>query len=191
MAPSRIEGIALQWPEMPRDFGLRYAVKIGGQRPTATEPVPAGTYAGTRGRALPLIGAALEISGPSARGYQLVVDAIFLESPQMRVTGQRTVLSGPTGREPLVGLRVGIEAVNQPKPAPRRAAAPDPVPSAPAKPAAKKAPERVRVFRSEATKASGVAPTEAQAAEGESTPAPDRVRVFRKNARPDADQPAG
>jgi hypothetical protein len=41
MALSRIEGIALQWPEMPRDFGPRYAVKISaGSRPPPPSPSP-------------------------------------------------------------------------------------------------------------------------------------------------------
>ena len=154
-APSRIEGIAVQWSEMPEDFVLRYAVRIGGQRPATTESMYAGTYAGTRGRALPLIGATLEISGAAATGYQLVVDAIFLGSPQMRITGQRTVLAGPTGREPLVGLRVGVEAVEKAKTpvlVTARAKAPRPesepagratTPAAPSSPANR----RVRVFR--------------------------------------------
>jgi hypothetical protein len=111
-APSRIEGIAIQWPAAEQ-VGLCYAVRIGGQRPAATELLAAGAYAGTRGRSLPLVAATLEISGRRARGHQLVVDAIFLGSPQMRVTGQRVVLSGPTGREPLVGLRVDVEAVKR------------------------------------------------------------------------------
>ena len=111
MSPARIEGIAVQWPNKPRDLVLRYSVRIGGQRPTATELVSVGDYAGSRGRALPLVGANFEIGGAGARGHQLLVDAIFLGSPQMRVTGQRAVITGPTGRETLVGLRVRVEAV--------------------------------------------------------------------------------
>jgi len=45
--------------------------------------------------------------GPSALDFRLVAEAIFLGSPVMRMTGKRGVLSGPTGREPLVGLRLG------------------------------------------------------------------------------------
>jgi hypothetical protein len=185
MAPSRIEGFALQWPQIPRDVGLRYSVRVGGQRPATTEPVMAGGFAGTRGRALPLLGATLEISGPGARDHQLVVDAIFLGSPQMRVTGQRAVLAGPSGREPLVGLRVGIEAINQPKPVRERPAVPDsrPAPPTPSKPASKKGSERVRVFRSAAAgRTPGPAPSETKAARAapdpETTRPPGRVRVF-------------
>jgi hypothetical protein len=73
----------------------------------------AGTFAGTRGAALPLVGAILEITGPGVDGVRLVVDALFLGSPRMTVTGQRVVLSGPTGREPMVGIRVRMELINR------------------------------------------------------------------------------
>jgi hypothetical protein len=108
-SPSRIEGIKIEWPNKPRGVDLRYAVRIGGQIPGATRPIDVGGFAGTRGRAAPLVGATLDIAGPSAGGYQLVADAMFLGAPQMRVAGQHVVLSGPTGREPMVGLRLAIE----------------------------------------------------------------------------------
>jgi hypothetical protein len=108
-SPSRIEGIKIEWPDKPRGVDLRYAVRIGGQVPGATRPIDVGGFAGTRGRAAPLVGATLDIAGPNAGGYQLVADAMFLGAPQMRVAGQHVVLSGPTGREPMVGLRLAIE----------------------------------------------------------------------------------
>jgi hypothetical protein len=108
-SPSRIEGIAIEWPNKPRGVDLRYAVRIGGQIPGATRPIDVGGFAGTRGRAAPLVGATLDIAGPNAGGYQLVADAMFLGAPQMRVAGRHVVLSGPTGREPMVGLRLAIE----------------------------------------------------------------------------------
>jgi hypothetical protein len=109
-APSRIEGFAIQWPNKPRTINIRYAARVGGANATNTPFVEIGAFAGTRGKALPLVGAALEISGAEAAAYELAVDAIFLGSPQMRILGQRVVLSGPTGREPLVGLRIAIES---------------------------------------------------------------------------------
>jgi hypothetical protein len=108
-SPSRIEGIAIEWPNKPSGVDLRYAVRIGGQIPGATRSIDVGGFAGTRGRAAPLVGATLDIAGPSAGGYQLVADAMFLGAPQMRVAGRHVVLSGPTGREPMVGLRLAIE----------------------------------------------------------------------------------
>jgi len=180
LAPSRIEGIALQWPAKVPDLTLRYSVTLGGPRPTMGPLVEVGNFAGTRGRALPLVGATFELSGAAAQGQQLVVDSIFLGSPQMRAVGQRVVLTGPTGREPLVGLRVRIDPVDQPIPlqppaAParqrevdeflRKVPAPEPVAAAamveqqnkdqeatgsPSSPAKRSG--RVRVFRSQSRK---------------------------------------
>jgi hypothetical protein len=146
-APSRIEGLAIEWPNQA-GLQLRYAVKSGAQTGKMTE---AGGYAGTRGRAMPLTGLILELSGELSNSYQLTADAIFLNSPTMRVSGKSIVLSGPTGREPLVGLRLSVEqiekrsTVQSPGSSPRQAG----VSTAPAH-SITKAPAagRVRVFRS-------------------------------------------
>jgi hypothetical protein len=51
----------------------------------------------------------LEMTGNSE--LQLSAEAIFLSAPTLRAIGRRVVLAGPTGREPLVGLRVAVEHV--------------------------------------------------------------------------------
>ena len=109
-APKRIEGIALEG--LPNSVRLRYSVRVGGQRPTTTQMVDAGNFAGTRGRALPLVGVTLEIFGPNASQCTIASSALFLGSPMTRASGQRVVLAGPTGREPLVGL-AGINCRNR------------------------------------------------------------------------------
>jgi hypothetical protein len=108
-APARIEGFSIDWPDMPGNLNLRYLAKIGGPRPVTSALVEAGQYVGTRGRALPLVGITMELIGTGAFRYNLVSDAIFLGSPQMRVSGRCVVLSAQTGREPLLGLRIAIE----------------------------------------------------------------------------------
>ena len=109
MAPTRIEGISVDWPNRPTNFSLRQSVRVGGQNEAKnTDFVEVGAYSGTRGRALPIVGVILEVSGPASQGYEITAEGLFLGSPQMRVTGSRVVLSGPSGREPLVGLRLQI-----------------------------------------------------------------------------------
>lgn len=108
-APSRIEGISIAWPDKPEDLEIRYAVKLARPHAASGRMVDVGEYAGTRGRALPIVGVVLELSGPAASDHQFSAEAIFLGSPTMRVSGQRVVLSGPTGREPLVGFRMRLE----------------------------------------------------------------------------------
>ena len=113
-APSRIEGIAIFWPEKSPEFNVRYAVTVGTKAPIVGQFVEIGTFAGTKGRALPLVGINLEISGRAANSYELVADAVFWDAPPIRARGSRVFLSGLTGREPLVGLRVDFESVNVP-----------------------------------------------------------------------------
>jgi len=107
-APSRIEGVSIQWPRKPAGFDVRYAVRAGAGQSPVSHMMGAGEFAGTRGRALPLTGLVFELSGEASKDFALTADAIFLSSPAMRVTGRRIVLSGPTGGEPLVGLRLTV-----------------------------------------------------------------------------------
>jgi hypothetical protein len=150
-APSRIEGIAIEWPNKPPQLDIRYSVKLGQPQATPSRMMDIGSYAGTRGRAMPMTGVVFELSGAVSSDYQLCVEAAFLGSPTMRVIGKRVVLSGPTGREPLVGLRVNLEKANADRDI-SRATRPSPPPPSTARqtgepPAAAKPASRVRVFR--------------------------------------------
>lgn len=153
-APSRIEGLAVEWPKQS-GLQLKYAVKSGGQNGKMVE---AGEFAGTRGRAMPITGVTLELSGTLSDDYRICADAIFLSSPATRVTGKNVVLSGPTGREPLVGLRLSVEPIEQRstikstvRPEREPAANNTPVQTASVQTVSKAPPPgRVRVFRSRA-----------------------------------------
>ena len=162
-APSRIEGLALQWPNQPSGLEIKYSVRIGSVQAPMSPTVGAGQFAGSRGRALPLTGLIMEISGNLSAHYNLIADAIFLSQPAMRASGKRVVLAGPTGQEPLVGLRLSLQPVQDavaapPKQAqnpPARATNPParatnpPASAAPAPPPQRSAAAgRVRVFRS-------------------------------------------
>ena len=155
-APSRIEGIAIEWPTKPEGVDIRYSVKTAQPVNISGRIVDLGAFAGTRGRAMPLTNVMLELSGPDAWLYRLSVEALFLGSPVMQESGERVVLSGPTSREPLVGLRVAIaeaaienNQVGQPKQAseinPKSQA---PRQQTPAVSAPARSTSRVRVFRS-------------------------------------------
>jgi len=113
-APSRVEGIALDWPEKPAGLDIRYAVQFANGQAGSGKMVSLGTFAGTRGRALPITGVILEISG--AEGFEFVAEATFLNAPTLRAVGKRVVLSGPTNREPLVGIRIGVNRIAAAKP---------------------------------------------------------------------------
>jgi hypothetical protein len=110
-SPMRIEGIAIDWPQQPSDLQIRYAVKTARPMPASGQTMELGSFAGTRGRAMPIIGLMLELNGPAAARFQFCVEAIFLGSPATRIISNRVVASGPTGREPLVGLRLSLKSV--------------------------------------------------------------------------------
>ena len=91
---------------------IRYSVKTAQPLDISGRNLDLGAFAGTRGRAMALTGLMLELTGPDASLYRFSAEALFLGSPVMRVSGERVVVSGPTGREPLVGLRVGLQEAN-------------------------------------------------------------------------------
>jgi hypothetical protein len=135
-APSRVEGIAIEWSDMPNDLDLSYSVKTATGQMIPGRTSGPSTFAGTRGQALPIVGITLDLSGVDVANVQLEVEAIFLGAPAVRRTGMHISLAGPTGRETLVGLRVGLV---------RRGAVAQPEPSSAApKPANR---NQVRVFR--------------------------------------------
>ena len=107
-APSRIEGIAIEWLDKPAGVDLRYAVNSTKSTPKTSG---VGTFVGTRGHARPITGVTLELFGPERRRPPAACEALFLGSPTTRTTGKRIVMSGVTGREPLVGLRLRVEPV--------------------------------------------------------------------------------
>src|SRR5580704_14166122 len=114
-APSRIEGISIKWPDKPHDLDIRYAVKTAKPQPTSGIAVGVGAFSGTRGKTLPIVALLLEMSGSGGENLQFVADALFLGAPTKRIIGKRIVVSGPTGREPLVGLRISVSIVSDKK----------------------------------------------------------------------------
>jgi hypothetical protein len=111
-APARIEGLSIEWRDKPADLDLRYCVQLARPHDVSGRTMNLGGYAGTRGRALPIVGIALELTGAAAANFQLLAEAAFLSAPLKRSTGRELAMSGPTGREPLVGFRLRIEAIN-------------------------------------------------------------------------------
>jgi hypothetical protein len=170
-APARIEGFLLRWHGRPADVQLRYGATVAGSRPGEARLVEVDEFAGSRGRARAILGLMMELVGPGAHNYNLNVEALFLGSPARRMTGQTVNLNGPSGREPLVGLRVVIgtqvampksmpgPAFSYAQPTPQQAplyslqpSLPQPLPQVASQPVAATPalpmePKRVRVFR--------------------------------------------
>ena len=113
--PSRIEGISIAWPGKPDDLDIRYSVKTARAQAISGRVMELGSFAGTRGKGLPVVSVMIEISGPGASNFELVAEAIFLGAATMRITGKRVVAEGPTSREPLVGFRLRLQQLTAPQ----------------------------------------------------------------------------
>jgi hypothetical protein len=111
--PIRIEGLEIRWPDIPGDLQLEYSVVIGGNTLRKLPACRVNEFAGTQGRAAPLVGLTMVLSGDAKYSYRLRADCLFLGTQIISQTGQRVILSGPTGREPLVGLRLWIETSSE------------------------------------------------------------------------------
>ena len=107
-APARIEGISIKWPDKPHGLDIRYAVKTAKPQPGSGIAVGVGAFSGTRGKTMPIVAVLLEMSGSGGEHLQFIADALFLGAPIKQIKGRRIVASGPTGREPLVGLRISV-----------------------------------------------------------------------------------
>jgi hypothetical protein len=113
-APARIEGLSIVWPGKPDDLDIRYCVKLARPHPISGRMMGLGAYAGTRGAALPIVSIRFELSGPAASSFRMVSEAAFLGAPIARASGKQLEMSGPTGREPLVGFRLRLDEIDIP-----------------------------------------------------------------------------
>jgi hypothetical protein len=109
-APTRVEGLSIAWPDKPEGIDIVYSVKLARPHAASGRTIALGDYAGTRGRALPIVGVTIELSGPGAANFRLVGEAAFLGAPLLRMIGRRIAASGPTGREPLVRAAGRLQA---------------------------------------------------------------------------------
>ncbi|RIY02710.1 hypothetical protein D3218_04975 [Aureimonas flava] len=129
--PGRIEGIEMRG--VAAELPLEYQVASGGRGAGWSPWTPAGAYAGTRGRALPLIGLRVRLLPDAAPGLVLKADGVFLGSSVATRQGREIELVGPTPLDPLVGVRLDFAAAGRAT----RPAPPTPV----------RQPSRLRVFR--------------------------------------------
>ena len=112
--PMSIEGIEVRLGRLAPDLDVMVSGAARMRTPVAFPVSPAGTFIGTRGRAAPLTTLSFSLIGRAAQAFQLSVDALFLAAPIVSRLGNAIELSGPTGNEPLVGLRLALRAAGRP-----------------------------------------------------------------------------
>lgn len=107
-SPAQIEGLAVKWDGRPIDLNLKYAVRVGGRTSTLMRANGEGSFVGTRGQARPLTEVRFELGGRAAKDHEFVIEALFQGATPVSAEGRSISLSGPSGREALVGLRVEL-----------------------------------------------------------------------------------
>jgi len=111
-APAPIEGIVLRSSD-PTQLAIETQVLVAGAQKWS-DWVGSGSYAGTRGRGLPLIALRLRLSGAGAAQKEIYADALFLGAVAVAKTGRQIEFVSPTGSDPLVGLKLGVRTVEKP-----------------------------------------------------------------------------
>jgi hypothetical protein len=139
VAPAPIEGVEIRGA-LPSGLRLDVQPLVSTTPPRWLDWTPAGVFAGSRGRSLPLAGLKLRLSGGDASRFVICADALFLGSPVVSRRGVEVEFVSSAGGDPLVGLKLGIEPV--------ATMAPDKISAMPRGTAiVKKSEPRVRVFR--------------------------------------------
>ena len=68
--PARIEGLEIRWPRMPPGFELEYSVIVGGKTPRKLPTCRVNEFAGTKGRASPIVGLTIALRGEHANSHE-------------------------------------------------------------------------------------------------------------------------
>jgi hypothetical protein len=67
-----------------------------------------GQLVGTKGQSTAISRVFFELTGSQAAEWEFVVTAAFRGAPPRTVVGRKVELAGPTGQEPLTGLKVEL-----------------------------------------------------------------------------------
>lgn len=106
--PMVIEGLEIRWPGKPDGIDILSRATINARGHHTLPGKRTGAFQGTRGRAAPITTLILSLTGIRADEFSLACDALFLGQSVMSVSGASCALTGATGYEPLVGLRLSI-----------------------------------------------------------------------------------
>lgn len=106
-APAAIEGLEIRGLSAS-GLGVEIQPLIATNPLRWLDWVPAGVFAGSRGRALSLAGVRIRLVGENASRHSIFAEALFLGSAIVSRRGREVELVGSAGGDPLVGLRLEI-----------------------------------------------------------------------------------
>ncbi len=101
----RLEGFAIHWNSQPAGVNLGYLCRSG--RNGEPQIGSVSQFVGSRRQAKPITAVAFALSGQQAALYELSGQVAFAGHPPLAITPDKE-LSGPTGTEQLVALRLVI-----------------------------------------------------------------------------------
>lgn len=108
-SPAPIEGLEARFLGEASGLTLEYQVCVGG-RGSAWTPWTKTGFAGSRGQHRPLTGARFRLVGPRAGAFQLEAEALFLGAAVFQAKGQTIEVMSGSGIDPLVGLKIALNA---------------------------------------------------------------------------------
>lgn len=109
--PSNIEGIRISWLNKPENVELSVEGILGGRAQGKSAPTCSDGLIGSRGRAIPLVGLNLRLSGADATRYNLLVESLFRGCQPTETHGRSVEILGPTGSEALIGLKIDLQVL--------------------------------------------------------------------------------
>jgi hypothetical protein len=106
-APTPIEGLEIRSPQRAV-VRIESQALVSGRPPRWSDWVLPGSFAGSRGRSLPLIGARFRLTGSESHRFELAADALFLGSAIVSKRGREIEFVSAAGLDPLIGLRLAV-----------------------------------------------------------------------------------
>lgn len=110
-APAAIEGIEIRGA-LPEGVRIYTQVLVPTNPPRWLEWAPEGVYAGTRGRAMPLVGLRLRLGGEAAARFVIRGEALFLGAAVVSKRAREVEFVGSGAADPLVGFRLDLESAS-------------------------------------------------------------------------------
>ena len=111
-SPAPIEGLEIEAVSLP-GLLVEMQVLIASRPPRWSEWAKHGVFAGTKGRGLPLAGVRMRLQGSAAETFELAAEALFLGSLVKSKRGREVEFVSSSGTDPLVGLKLGLRAVEK------------------------------------------------------------------------------